>query len=171
MTMTAALATLIMLAVPATAQDYPPQSGEVIDADIVVENPEATIEVSGRGWSGETTVEITYTNENGTTQTLGQVTTDADGDFVTAVTLPEGVDPGDVTFNVVDSATGDSSSFTLASTGTGGDSAATGDTGSSALAATGAPTGAMALAVVLLTAGALAVGGARWWGQRFDARG
>lgn len=176
---TAALATLTMLAVPATAQDYPPRSGEVIDATIVVENPEATIEVSGRGWSGDTTIEITYHDGNGTAQTLGQVTTNAAGDFTTAVTLPEGVDASDVTFNVVDTAGGDSDSFTLAGANAGNDSvAAGGNTGtaasgadSAALAATGAPTGAMALSLALLTAGALAVGGARWWSRRIDTRG
>lgn len=170
----AILATLLVLAAPATAQDYPPRSGTVIDADIVVENPEATIEISGRGWTGETTVEITYHDSEGNAQTLGQVTTDANGDFTTAVTLPEGVDASDVTFNVVDTAGGDSDSFTLAGTNADEDTAsgtAAGDTDSAALAATGAPTGAMALALALLTAGALAVGGARWWGRRVDGRG
>lgn len=165
----AALATLLLLAAPATAQ-YPPQSGEVIDADIIVENPEATIRIEGRGWSGETTVEITLTDANGEAQVLGQATTDADGNFTTAVTLPEGVDPGDVTYTVVDDAGANSDSFTLASTETGGDGAAGSDTGdqTSALAATGAPTGALAWSLGLLAAGTLAVGGARWWGRRFD---
>lgn len=168
----AALATLLLLAAPATAQ-YPPRSGEVIDADIVVDNPAATIEIEGRGWSGETTVEITFTDADGEAQVLGQATTDADGNFTTAVTLPEGVDPGEVTYTVVDGADAGSDSFTLASTETGGDGAAGSDTGaeSSALAATGAPTGALAWSLGLLAAGALAVGGARWWGRRFDTSG
>lgn len=166
-TAAAALVMLVLLAVPAAAQ-YPPTAGEVTDATIIVENPDATIEIEGSDWSGNTTVEITYTDADGNAQTLGQATTDADGNFVTAVTLPDGVDPGDVTFTVVDGASGNTDSFTLASTETGGDGAAGTDDESSALAATGAPTGAMAVALGLLTAGALAVGGARRWGRRFD---
>lgn len=166
-TAAAALVMLLLLAVPAAAQ-YPPTAGEVIDATVIVENPDATIEIEGSDWSGNTTVEITSTDADGNVQTLGQATTDADGNFVTAVTLPDGVDPGDVTFTVVDGASSDTDSFTLAGTETGGDGSAGTDDESSALAATGAPNGAMAVALGLLTAGALAVGGARRWGRRFD---
>lgn len=171
-TLLAALAALSLPVGPALAQ-YPPQAGEVIDADIVVENPDATVEIEGRDWSGDTVVEITVDGD-GQVQQIGQVRTDEDGSFQAQVTLPEGVDPDEVTLTVAEQAVGaaegarDSQTFTLADADT-TPTAAGESTQPEALAATGGlPTDALGLALALLTAGVGAVAAARWWGRRLD---
>lgn len=113
-------ATLLMAAAPALADDYPPRPGPVIDADVVVETPNARVEVDGRDWGPDTVVDIDYDASAGGSEAggagtsagapdadggqeatggsdgrvrLGQATTDADGSFSATVDLPEGADP------------------------------------------------------------------------------
>lgn len=177
-TLGATLALLVLLIAPAQAQaDYPPTAGEVVDAEVVVDNPEATVEIEGRDWSPDTVVEITYEDADGT-QRLGQARVDEDGDLRASVPLPDDADAQGGTFTVAEVGDGgDAQSFTLAST-TGPDEdtaapagAADDAGGGSALAATGAPGGAMTLGVSLLGAGVLALGAARWWGRRLTSAG
>jgi hypothetical protein len=147
----------------------------VVDAEVVVDNPDAVVEIEGSEWSSEATIEITYETEDGESGTIQNVVTDQDGGFQVAQSLPDGVDPETTTFTVTDTATGESQTFTLAGTGDGttvaqADDDAADDDGA-ALASTGAPTGAMALSVTLVSAGLLVLAGARWRGRRLAADG
>lgn len=76
-----------LLAGPVLAQ-YPPDP-----VDVTVTTPGATITVSGTGWDENTTVTITYDDDNGTTaaQDAAPVTAtvDEDGAFAAPLEVPE----------------------------------------------------------------------------------
>lgn len=119
-TLTALLTAMGVLAAGPALATYPPSAGEVDVADVVVTNPEATVEIEGRDWSPDTVVEISYDDDGATAEgaeaadaaaetsdadratTLGEARTDGNGSFSADVTLPEDVDPESVTFTVAE---------------------------------------------------------------------
>lgn len=114
-TMLIATTSLLTLVSTAAAADYPPQAGPVIDVDVQVDTPGATVKIDGRDWSPDTTVEITrrdigqgqqgapagqgfrsqeqeHSAQPAAGVPVGEATTDSRGRFRTAVELPEGLD-------------------------------------------------------------------------------
>lgn len=109
----AATAALVgMLALVALAQPYPPPE-PLVEVDVTVVNPGATIRISGRNWGPGTTVEIIRPGEGsaaasgsgagntsdparGAPMTFASVPVAEDGTFATEVTLPPDVEPGSI---------------------------------------------------------------------------
>ena len=85
-TMTAALALVAILALPAFAQQpYPPTVAGVVEvSDQTIDCGAETFTISGSGWAANSQVSITFAGEN-----LGTAPTDSTGSFSISVTPPE----------------------------------------------------------------------------------
>lgn len=92
-----ALVTLLTLtAVPAGAQDYPPEAA-TCQVTVVTPVPGQTITVNCNGWMPNGEVEVILLSEP---QLLDVVETDADGELARPVTIPSDVPPGDHTLRL-----------------------------------------------------------------------
>ena len=85
-TMTAALALVAILALPAFAQQpYPPTVAGVVEvSDQTIDCGAETFTISGSGWAANSQVSITFAGQD-----LGTAPTDATGSFSISVTPPE----------------------------------------------------------------------------------
>lgn len=87
-------ALLLMSAVPAFAQDYPPIAASCTSNTTTV-SPGGTVAVDCGGWASNTTVEVSV--DGGV---LGTAQTDGDGNLSVDVTLPSDLDPGQHTLRL-----------------------------------------------------------------------
>lgn len=90
-------ALLLMSAVPAFAQDYPPEAASCTMSPTVVD-PGDTVAVDCEGWAPDSEVEVTVFSGHG--EVLGSAETDDDGDLSVDVTLPSDLAPGDHTLRL-----------------------------------------------------------------------
>lgn len=91
-----ALSLLVLTAVPATAQEYPPDGPTAAVGEPTPALGEE-VAVSGSGWQAGSEVTLTLLSQP---QLLGTAQVDGNGDFSTTVTIPSDTRPGRHTLRV-----------------------------------------------------------------------